>query len=418
MATVYFQDLLGNRLTVDNPASSVSVVNNVWDPNTLAWVKETQAGGGGGGTQYADGVTQTTPTGTVAMGKNPSNVIKALSLDSSGNLNINLAAGTVSGNAAASLTGSAAPSYAGYTGWNSAGNLVGVSLTNGMPIQPGTGATFPVSGTFWQSTQPVSIATMPTTPTNITQVLGAALSVTNPVLVEQVGLYYPNSLGNNTSAQLSSGAKFTGTVETILSLQAAQIEVVCDQPYVVTVYQYIDAAGTQLSSTDVFTRLAGQPLNENMTLPGNYFNLTLQNLGQATTTTLNINTTFGIMATGPRANSNQGNFKVALTEVAASIQGYNSKDYDLPDPALTNATGSVNQTGISQVESFSKMFDGTYWHRMQGSMDKGTFTYDRAVAELLGQILNELVVHTVIMQQAYNLTEDMKTLRNDPNLLN
>ena len=51
MATVYFQDLLGNRLTVDNPASSVSVVNNVWDPNTLAWVKETQAGGGGGGTQ-------------------------------------------------------------------------------------------------------------------------------------------------------------------------------------------------------------------------------------------------------------------------------------------------------------------------------------------------------------------------------
>lgn len=52
----------------------------------------------GGGTQYADGTTQATPTGTVALGKNPSNILHSLALDASGNLevvvNASLPAGT------------------------------------------------------------------------------------------------------------------------------------------------------------------------------------------------------------------------------------------------------------------------------------------------------------------------------------
>lgn len=36
-----------------------------------------------------------------------------------------------------------------------------VDLANALPVQPGTGATFPVSGTFWQTTQPVSAAALP-----------------------------------------------------------------------------------------------------------------------------------------------------------------------------------------------------------------------------------------------------------------
>jgi hypothetical protein len=39
-----------------------------------------------------------------------------------------------------------------------------LSTTNGIPIVPTTGASFPVTGTFWQSTQPVSIASLPTAP--------------------------------------------------------------------------------------------------------------------------------------------------------------------------------------------------------------------------------------------------------------
>jgi hypothetical protein len=116
----------------------------------------------GGGSQYSDGATQATPTGTVIMGKRASNVLNALSLDTSGNLNVNLAAGTISGgNAAASATGSVVPASADYMGFNSSGNLVGVSAANPLPVTMATAPTTPVTGTFWQATQPVSIATAP-----------------------------------------------------------------------------------------------------------------------------------------------------------------------------------------------------------------------------------------------------------------
>lgn len=163
-----------------------------WQPSSLSYVtlnadvsgnlNVTGGGGGGGGTQYADGTTNTTPTGTVALGKNPSNVLHSLALDASGNLNVNLAAGSISGgNAAASPTGAAVPASADYVGYNSAGNLVGVSTANPLPVaQQGsvavTGtfwqATQPVSGTFWQATQPVSIATLPALATG-SNVIGA-----------------------------------------------------------------------------------------------------------------------------------------------------------------------------------------------------------------------------------------------------
>lgn len=117
-------------------------------------------GGGGGGIQYANGTTQATPTGTVAMGKDASNILKAVSLDGSGNLNVNLAAGSISGgNAAASPTGAAVPASADYIGFNSGGDLVGVSTANPLPVsQQGSVA---VTGTFWQATQPVSLSTLP-----------------------------------------------------------------------------------------------------------------------------------------------------------------------------------------------------------------------------------------------------------------
>lgn len=83
----------------------------------------------GGGTQYADGATQATPTGTIALAKNSSNVVHALAIDGSGNLNVNVAAS----------------------------------------------ATVPVSGTFWQATQPVSAASLPLP-------AGAATSAKQPAL--------------------------------------------------------------------------------------------------------------------------------------------------------------------------------------------------------------------------------------------
>ena len=67
-------------------------------------------------------------------------------LDSSGNLKVNVAAGS-SGNAAASATGSAVPADAGYTGFNSGGDLVGVSSANPLPVTvSGSSSANPAAG--------------------------------------------------------------------------------------------------------------------------------------------------------------------------------------------------------------------------------------------------------------------------------
>lgn len=163
------------------------------------------------------------PVSATYLGGNKSGTFTGVTLDSSGNLNVNLAAGSISGgNLAASLTGSAVPTNADYLGVNISGTLVGltgISLTNAkaatVAIVDGSGnqitsfgggtqyadsaasgatptgtlsmgwdsvnskvralkvdtsqnllvdvanSSIAVTGTFWQTTQPVSLASLP-----------------------------------------------------------------------------------------------------------------------------------------------------------------------------------------------------------------------------------------------------------------
>jgi hypothetical protein len=92
----------------------------------------------------------TTPT-TITSGN-----VSPLQLDSAGNLLVNVKSGGGSGsNAAAGLTGSAVPTSADYVGFNSGGNLVGVSSSNALPVTV-QNSSIAVTGTFFQGTQPVS----------------------------------------------------------------------------------------------------------------------------------------------------------------------------------------------------------------------------------------------------------------------
>ena len=131
-----------------------------------------QAAAIGGGTQYANAAAKGTETGNLNM-VTDGTLIRAVPGDTSGHPHFNL--------------------------WGYGGTAVGVD--NGFYVRPGTGATFavtgtfwqatqPVSGTFWQATQPVSIASMPSTPVtgtffqttqpaDITKILGSAVSATN-----------------------------------------------------------------------------------------------------------------------------------------------------------------------------------------------------------------------------------------------
>lgn len=122
----------------------------------------------GGDVQYAQGTTVATPTGTVALGQRTSdNVVKALQLDASNNLLVNVANGiTVTGGsftaAANGQTGTAVPAYADYIGFNTTPGttniLQGVSSLNPLPITGSitatnnsigiTGAAVPADATY------------------------------------------------------------------------------------------------------------------------------------------------------------------------------------------------------------------------------------------------------------------------------
>lgn len=82
----------------------------------------------------------------------------ALQVDTTtGSLPVSITSGTVTASfAAVGTTGAAVPASAAYMGMNVGGNLTGLAGTaNGLKVD-GSAVTQPVSGTFWQATQPVS----------------------------------------------------------------------------------------------------------------------------------------------------------------------------------------------------------------------------------------------------------------------
>jgi hypothetical protein len=90
----------------------------------------------GGGAQFLTGADIGTGTGTIALGSTTTSAptyttakVNPLSLDTAGNLRVNVAAGSAA-NAAASATGSAVPAAADYAGVNVGGNLRGQTAVN------------------------------------------------------------------------------------------------------------------------------------------------------------------------------------------------------------------------------------------------------------------------------------------------
>lgn len=118
------------------------------------------------------------------------------------------------------------------------------------------------------------------------------------------------STSNSSTAQLASGATFTGAVETIVNSQALSVLLTSDQNGTLTIKQYIDAGGTRVSSSIAYAITAGSPFSRCVTANGNYFSLTFRNDGTATTTTLNINTAFGELP----AVTSLGNLPVSINE--------------------------------------------------------------------------------------------------------
>ena len=119
------------------------------------------------------------------------------------------------------------------------------------------------------------------------------------------------STTNTTTAQLASNASFTGGIDNIFYYQNISVLVSSDQSGTLTINQYIDAAGTQKTSSWTYQIMAGQGFSRSLIGNGNYFNLVFTNTGSATTTTLSIHTAYGIIPTF----TSLGNFSTSLNEI-------------------------------------------------------------------------------------------------------
>jgi hypothetical protein len=192
--------------------------------------------------------------------------------------------------------------------------------------------------------------------TQIVDGAGAVISSLTPIggttglLVVGTGTNFLNSTNNSTVAQLAASATFTGTVESILSQSAVLISLTSDQPGTLILKQYIDAGATRPLPSITVTVTAGVPINRSWLVAGNYFNLTFQNTGASTTTTLNISTYYGEM----NSISDKANQTMALNEVNGTTisLGQTTMTASLPvvlasDQSALQVVGSVASGGAN-----------------------------------------------------------------------
>jgi hypothetical protein len=177
----------------------------------------------------------------------------------------------------------------------------------------------------------------------------------NALDIAQTATNYILSALNSTTAQLGSSATFTGTIETIYNQQDISMLLTCDQNGTLTINQYIDLAGTRKISSWVYSISAGVPFSRSFVGNGNYFNITFQNTGVSTTTTLNINTAYGTIGKA----SNLGNLPISLDEVSGKAfslttgSQVNTKPFGLPenDWQFAGATGGIVNTSDVAVKA-------------------------------------------------------------------
>jgi hypothetical protein len=109
------------------------------------------------------------------------------------------------------------------------------------------------------------------------------------------GVVYYFSTVNSTTAQLASGASFTGTIEDVTKYPSISFQAFADQNLTITIDQFIDSAGAKLSETKTFSYVAGEKLASSYEINGNYIRVTVKNEGGSTTTILQVDTAFGII---------------------------------------------------------------------------------------------------------------------------
>jgi hypothetical protein len=192
-------------------------------------------------------------------------------------------------------TGSAVPASADYIGWNSGGNLVGVSATNPLPVAA-------------QHASMIDVTNGSTTP-----------------------------LGGN--------ASFTGTAQSSLPYSALSVEVFADQAGTLIVEQSQD--GTNWDTQDSFSVTASTNFQTTVNLIGSKYRIVYNN-GSNAQGTFRLQTVAQTQdVTLPRTLTALGNSKTAIQEVNGVVAGNQDNIVVLASAARTTTQTQSDQTNTN-----------------------------------------------------------------------
>ena len=177
----------------------------------------------------------------------------------------------------------------------------------------------------------------------------------NAQAIAQTATNYIVSAANSSTVQLAAAATFTGGIETIFNQQDISILITSDQNITITLNQYIDAGGTRKANVITYTVLANVQFARSFVGNGNYFNLTVQNTGGSTTTTLNINTAYGTIG----RSTQLGNLPMSIDEVSGKAftlttgSQLPTKPFGLPenDWQFGGVTGGITTTADTVLKT-------------------------------------------------------------------
>lgn len=173
------------------------------------------------------------------------------------------------------------------------------------------------------------------------------------------GVNYFFSTSNSTTAQLASGASFTGTIEDITKYPSISFLAFADQNLTITIDQFIDLAGTKISETQQFSYVAGEKLAVSNPINGNYIRVTVKNEGGSTTTTLQVDTAFGIIDSNDTLKDDflrgQSAQTATVNNILTPVAGSNSVDVS----KYRSFACQVVSTGTGGTFIFEGSNDGT-----------------------------------------------------------
>lgn len=385
-------------LVAASTADGITPVVLEADPTTHALV--TSGAGGGGGTQYTDGAAAVThPIGTQPVFTNGSNIVTAVSTANSlpitGTISVGSTTDSSAFTAGSSTTGpiagvfndSATALTSGQQGTarstanraihtnlrNNSGTEIGTAST---PVQvslantaanatavkvDGSAVTQPVSGTFFQATQPVSASSLPL-PT------GAATSVNQSTEIASLATIATNttqtpstpSINNSSTATLLAAATFTGTSDDCINYSEMRVTVfsnVASATDGLSMQQSEDNTNWDVIDTYTMPAMtAGQGKTFVVPRQARYFRVVYTN-GGTNQTTFRLQTILNRTGTAPSSNraSDAYTNETDLVQNQVFLMGYNGTTWDRLRTTGTGVltTSTVLTAGAAAIGSIT-----------------------------------------------------------------